>query len=110
MTPGRTDRQRRERLRSDALPLIQDRPNKVKWWAVRVTVCRAQGKRPLDLENTLKPILDAFSVRQVKRDKSRYPAAGLYEDDSIDHVRIVQVEGDRGPADETLIEIFACVA
>ncbi|HWO89740.1 MAG TPA: hypothetical protein VNL98_11385 [Gemmatimonadales bacterium] len=110
MTPGRTDLQRRERLRSDALPLIQARPKKVEWWAVRVTIRRALGKRPLDIENTLKPILDAFCARQVRRDKSRYPAAGLYEDDSIDHVRVIQVEGHRGPSDETQIQILACVA
>jgi hypothetical protein len=109
MTPGRTDRERRERLRSEAVACLRPVPGRVRWWAVRVTVSRAEGKRPLDIENVLKPVLDAFCARQVKRDKSQFPQAALYPDDSIDHVRVLQVEGQRSTADETLIEVFACV-
>jgi len=61
---------------------------------------------PLDLDNVVKRIIDAFSSSQLARDGSPYAELGLYPDDTSDHVRFPQILGGRGAADCARIEIF----
>ncbi|OMC14951.1 hypothetical protein [Mycobacterium sp. SP-6446] len=107
MQPGKTDRERRDNYRNAALGKIQPVPDNALWWAFRIVVRKAG--RPLDVDNVAKTIIDAFCSRQIARDGSPYMHLGLYPDDTFDHVRILQVVGERGAADCTKIEVFACV-
>ena len=69
-----------------------------------------RGRRPFDIENVPKPIIDAFCARQIKRDKSEFGRVALYPDDSIDSVRLVHLSGERSEKeDATTIEIFAFI-
>jgi hypothetical protein len=108
MRPGHTDREHREALRERAVPNLGPVPASTQWWAVRIVVSKAGG-RPFDIENVPKPILDAFCVRQIHKDRSTWSRAGLFEDDSIDHVRILQVFGERGDTDKTRIQIYSFI-
>jgi hypothetical protein len=78
---------------------------KVEWWAFRIFV-RKVGYRQFDIENVPKLIIDAFCQKQITRDGSVYKKIGLYKDDTIDYVRIVQVGGERSAEDSTMVEIF----
>lgn len=106
MRPGKTDRERRENYRNAACGKIHSTP--ALWWAFRITVRKAG--RPLDVDNIAKTIIDSFCASQIARDGSAFTQLGLYPDDTFDHVRVLQVIGNRSDtADSTLIEIFACV-
>jgi hypothetical protein len=106
-SPGKTDRDHRERLRRLAAPHVKPAPNSVAWWAARIHVCKA-GRRPFDIENVAKPILDAFSETQVRKDRSAFPHLALYHDDAIDYVRILVLSGERTTSDEsTHIQLYA---
>jgi hypothetical protein len=76
--------------------------------AFRIAV--QEAGRPLDVDNVAKTIIDAFCSWQIARDRSPHTQLGLYPDDTFDHVRLLQVVGERGAADCTKIEIFACVS
>lgn len=106
MTPGRTDRERRENYRNAALGKVQPIPENPLWWAFRITVEKAG--RALDLDNVPKTIIDAFCTWQIVKDGSPHTELGLYPKDDFDYVRVVQVTGGRGVADRTKIEIFGC--
>jgi Holliday junction resolvase RusA-like endonuclease len=108
MRPGRTDRERRENYRNAAAGVIKAAPAKVLWWAFRITVNKAG--RPLDVDNIAKTIIDSFCASQILRDSSSFTHLGLYPDDTFDHVRVLQVIGNRSTTtDSTWIEVFACV-
>lgn len=109
MQPGRTDRDRRENYRRAATdaPLLAEPPAKPLWWAFRIGVRKAG--RSLDVDNVAKTIIDAFCAWQIARDQSSYSHLGLYPNDTFDHVRVLQVVGERGSVDSTHIEIFACL-
>lgn len=108
MRPGKTDRERREKYRDAAAGVIQTAPENVLWWAFRITVSKAG--RSLDIDNIAKTIIDSFCARQIARDSSSFTHLGLYPDDTLDHVRVLQVIGNRSTiADSTCIELFACV-
>lgn len=104
--PGHTDREKRERIRESAAAALTTVPLEVKQWGVRVLVRKA-GRRRFDIENVPKLIVDAFCKRQIAADSSRYPYLALYEDDTIDHVVVLQVAGERvlGP-ESTVVEVF----
>ncbi len=109
MRPGKTDLERRERLRTAASEHIASIPAHVSWWAFRISVRKA-GRRPFDVENVPKPVIDAFCGRQIRRDKSTFGQLALYPDDSVDHVRFIQLIGERSQTgDSTTIEVFAFV-
>jgi hypothetical protein len=77
-----------------------------RWWALRIYV-KKSGNRPFDIENVPKLIVDAFSRKQIQDDKSEYKYLGLYDDDTIDYVRIIEVGGERtSNVDSTMVEIF----
>lgn len=106
--PGKTDRERRENYRKAAVGVIQVTPASVLWWAFRIKVNKTG--RPVDVDNIAKTIIDSFCARQIARDSSPFSDLGLYPDDTFDHVRVLQVIGNRSTtAGSTLIEVFACV-
>jgi hypothetical protein len=107
-TVGKTDLDRREKYRAAALGSLLPLPTNTLWWAFRITV--AKTGRQLDLDNVPKTIIDAFCARQIIKDGSQHTELGLYTDDSLDHIRIVQLVGAPSDADGTRIEIFACTA
>ena len=108
MRPGKRDKDRREQLRRAAAGVIGTPPETVRWWAFRISV-RKGKRRPFDVENVAKPIIDAFCARQIREDESEFGGLGLYPDDSLDSVRIVHLYGERGDDDATTIEIFAFI-
>jgi hypothetical protein len=61
------------------------------------------------VDNVAKLIIDAFFTRQITDDKSALTQVGLDDDDTLKHVRVLQVVGEPGPADRTKIEVFACI-
>ena len=108
MRAGKTDRERRENYRNAAAGSLSTIPTNTLWWAFRITVQKAG--RPLDVDNIAKTIIDSFCTSQIKRDGSPFSHLGLYPDDTFDHVRVLQVIGNRSTtADSTLIEVFACI-
>jgi len=76
-------------------------------WGFIIEVRKA-GRRPFDIENVPKLIVDAFCVKQMdeNHDKSNHKELGLYSDDTIDHVQFLTVLGDRGEKDETRVRVF----
>ena len=92
-TFGDKDRDKRENIRRNALKNFQKKPYRCKWYGFRIKVERSMFKRPLDIENIPKLIIDAFSSEQIDRDKSRYPRMKLYPDDTLEHIRVIQIEG-----------------
>jgi Holliday junction resolvase RusA-like endonuclease len=105
---GHTDKDKRERIRARA---AKDFPHElpiVKWWAFRINIKKTTNRR-FDIENVLKPLIDAFCKRQILEDKSQCAELGLYDDDTIDFVRIIEVGGSRSrEKDTTEVEIFGC--
>lgn len=103
--PGHTDREKREQIRAAASRGFPQSIPEVRWWAFRILVQKT-GNRPFDIENVPKLVIDAFSKRQIKLDNSAYGKVGLYDDDTIDYVRFIQIGGERGPRDSMIVEIF----
>jgi hypothetical protein len=106
MRPVQTDKEKRERIRLAANHNFPINIPKVEWWAFRILV-EKQGRRKFDIENVPKLIIDAFCRKQISLDGSAHKEMGLYEDDTIDFVRIIQIGGERSTIeDATMIEIF----
>jgi hypothetical protein len=109
--PGRTDRERRDNYRKAAVSKLSPLPAAPLWWAFRIGVEKVG--RALDVDNVAKTIIDSFCTWQINRDvRDGSPPAGelgLFPDDTIDHVRVLQVDGARGTANRTQVEIFACM-
>ena len=105
--PGHTDKEKRERIRIRAAEGFPAQLPNAKWWAFRIYL-RKSGKRPFDIENVPKLIVDAFCEEQIRKDGSRHASLGLYPDDTIDHVRLIEIGGERtADEDSTRVEIFA---
>jgi len=105
---GQTDKDKRERIRAKAAEDFPDEIPNFKKWAFRIFV-KKTGNRPFDIENVPKLIVDAFCIRQIKKDESPYIKLGLFQDDTIDFVKIVEVGGIRSKdKDVTTVEIFGC--
>ena len=107
MREGHTDREKRERIRAIAAQALTSPLPVAKRWAIRIHVWK-RGSRPFDIENVAKPIIDAFCLGQIQRDGSPHTRLGLYPDDRIDYVSMLQVAGERTDgADRTAVELFA---
>jgi len=105
---GQTDKDKRERIRVKAAEDFPDNIPSVKWWAFRIFV-KKSGNRRFDIENVPKLIVDAFCRRQIQEDGSQYTKLGLFRDDTIDFVRVIEVGGIRSQAENTTkVEIFGC--
>ena len=110
MRKGHRDKEKREYIRKQALGSFPGNAAYVqgKKWAFRIHV-KKSGKRRFDVENVPKLIVDAFCNERIKKDKSNYVKVGLYEDDTVDHVELIQVSGERvneKGEEETGVEIF----
>ena len=108
--PGKTDLVRREHYRAAASGKFSRVPGTVLWWAFRISVVKAG--RPLDVDNVAKTIIDSFSASQINRDGSLHTDLILYQDDTFNEVRVLQVVGEpsNNGQDSTTIEVFACIA
>jgi hypothetical protein len=105
---GQTDKDKRERIRAKAAGDFSDNIPSVKSWAFRIFT-KKSGNRRFDIENVPKLIVDAFCIRQIEEDESQYTKLGLFKDDTIDFVRIIEVGGMRSQdKDTTKVEIFGC--
>jgi hypothetical protein len=103
------DFENRELIRKAALDGMPLPIPTVKYWGFRIDVRKcSKPMREFDIENVPKLIVDAFCRKQfTKWDRmSQYKHAGLYENDTIDTVRLLEVKGERidGP-DITFVEI-----
>ncbi|HUT31212.1 MAG TPA: hypothetical protein VMX13_15560 [Sedimentisphaerales bacterium] len=105
------DPEKRERIRAAAqlcLPPIHIDPNRYEWWAFRIKVNRC-GQGQFDIDNVPKNFIDAFCGERIQKDGSQHATLALFQDDTIDHVKYLEVYGDRvaNRADErTQVEIF----
>jgi len=113
--PGHTDREKREEIRqvaSRARPLQPITREQCQWWAFRIKVCKSGNVR-FDIENVPKLFIDAFCGAQINNDMSTHTELAFYEDDTIDHVKYLEIYGDRvqDKSDErTQVEIFGRIA
>ena len=109
--PGKTDRERRDNYRAAAQGKVGAIPDSPLWWAFRIGVCKTG--RALDVDNVAKTIIDAFCAWQISKDMREgsppAPGMGLYPNDTIADVRVLQVVGIPSDTDNTHIEIFACM-
>lgn len=111
MREGYRDRDKRELIRETAAASFPQFLPEVKWWAFRIIVNK-KGRRAFDIENVPKLVIDAFCSKQIEKDGSedRFRQLGLYADDTVDHVRLMQVFGERAEtSDRTHVEIFGYV-
>jgi hypothetical protein len=92
MTPGKTDREKREKYRAAAADAGIRPVSNPLWWAFRITVEKSGGRK-FDVDSVAKLIIDAFCEGMIKHDHSAYPQTQLYADDNVDHVRFLQVIG-----------------
>jgi hypothetical protein len=102
------DRDKRKRIRDEASKQFPTSIPLGRWWAFRIYV-KKSGKRPFDIENVPKLIVDAFSRRQIKDDKQlEYEnLLGLFDDDTIEQVRMIQMSGERTMNENSMrVEIF----
>lgn len=104
---GQTDRDKRDRIRTQAAKgFPQKIPPNINCWAFRIFV-KKSGKRSFDIENVPKLIVDAFCKKQIKDDGSQYTKLGLFDDDTIDYVGVIEVGGLRSKDENTTkVEIF----
>jgi hypothetical protein len=104
-TWGGFDREKRERIRAAVIEQWSESVPAARWWALRLYARKAGAK--WDIENIPKLVVDAFSAEQLAKDSSSYPQLGLYQCDTIECVRMVQVAGEPcAGGDSTLIEIY----
>ncbi len=103
------DFENRELIRKAALDGFPSAIPAVKFWGFRIDVRKcSKPMKEFDIENVPKLIVDAFCKKQFKTfDRmSQYKNVALYENDTIDTVRLLEVRGERvhGP-DVTFVEV-----
>jgi len=94
LTWGDNYKDKRDFIRRNALEEFPKYTKNYEWYAFLIKVRRNKLARPLDIENVPKLIIDAFSRRQIRLDKSVYPQVGIYDEDSLKYVRVLHVEGE----------------
>ena len=105
-TWGSSDLLKREAIRHAVAARFPDTVPEAQWWAFRL-YARKSGSHGFDVESVPKLIVDSFARSQIVRDSSKFHKLALYDDDKVDHVRIVQVAGEPSTSDDsTRIEIF----
>ena len=105
-TWGDKDRDKRENIRKYVSKGFPDKPLRYKWYGFRIEVERSTLRRPLDIENVPKLVIDAFSDWQISKDKSRYSQLGLYPDDTFENVRAVYIDGVFSDSDTEKTEVW----
>lgn len=107
-TWGQDYRSKRERIPAFAFENFPKDIPQVKWWAFRIYVRKSlSGNKRFDIENIPKLIVDSFSKWQIQEEVSHYTGLGLFEDDTIESVRMIEVRGEpvSGP-NTTRVDIF----
>ena len=104
------DKQKRENIRRELVREFPDADNipMARWWAFRIFA--EKSGRPWDVDNIPKLVVDALCGKRLREDNSEFQHMNLYEDDTIEFVRMVQVAGEQSKhQDRTVIEVFgAC--
>jgi len=107
LTWGDKDPEKREYIRSQAKEGFPVAIPDLAWWAFRIYVKKNRRARKFDVDNVVKLIVDAFCRDEIQRDQSQYPELCLYEKDTIDVIRVIEVGGERTEdIDHTEVEIF----
>jgi hypothetical protein len=105
VTWGADDRNKREAIRKTAAERFPSPPPPAGPWAFRIT---ARKRSTFDIDNIPKLVVDAFCGSQIAKDGSEFHQLILYPEDTVEHVGMVQVRGERCfDRDSTLIEIFS---
>lgn len=91
---------------------IHDARSLAKWWAFRIYFhIKPRGIQAHDIENAAKIVVDAFNKKALDADQSRFKKSlALFEDDSIEYVRVIEIGGQPDQYSKTIVEIFYCVA
>jgi len=104
---SKEDKDKREQIRQE---VAKDFPQSIpdaQWWAFRIYAEKKIGGQEFDVDNVPKLIIDALCKDQIKRDNSQFRYLALYEDDTIAHIRLVQVGGEMtNEESSTTVEIF----
>ena len=109
MRPGSTDKEKREVIRGFASLSFPAEIPQAKWWAFRI-IDQKGGTRAFDIENVPKLIIDSFCKKQIAKDGSAYLKLGLFPDDTIDFVRMMQVAGTRiAHQEKTIVGVYGFV-
>ncbi|WP_126601588.1 hypothetical protein [Dictyobacter aurantiacus] len=115
-TSASKTKSRREAIRAAAATKISEEKIRntrslAMWWAFRIYFhIKPRGSRPHDIENAAKLVVDAFSKKMLEADQSNFKDhLALFEDDSIEHVRIIEIGGQPDQHPKTIVEIFYCL-
>ncbi len=123
-TYGDDDLKRREQIRELVLEDFPTNIPKYKWFAFRIKAIKSGNS--IDIDNVPKIIIDSFSEEQINRDRARrieneqqntefindlydkFNTIALYDDDTIEFVRMVQAYGEmiENGESSTVVEIF----
>jgi len=101
------DRDRRENIRRELVGVFPDTDNipRPRWWAFRIFA--EKGGCRWDVDNLPKLVVDALSREQLREDNSEFQHMALYENDTVEFVRMVQVAGEKSERqDRMVIEVF----
>jgi len=106
------DKERREEIRQKACGNNLVPRNRS--YAFRISIYIYPHRKPcLDIENTVKLILDSFSKKIVNQDNSEYPDCWFYEDDCYPNVKVIEVgaagEVDSEYNEKMVVEVFECL-
>ncbi len=102
---GNGDKDKREYVRAIANNNFPGHVPLNVYWEFRIFVEKA-GNIDFDIDNVPKVIVDAFCQWQIQKDDSQYQRIALFEKDTIDFVRVIEVGGERGANNMTKVEIF----
>lgn len=112
-TSAGNTKSRRETVRGAAAEKIsqekiRDARHAARWWAFRIYLhVKPRGTQPFDIENAAKPVVDAFSRKTLEADQSpSKDHLALFEDDSIEYVRVIEIGGQPDNYNKTIVEIF----
>ena len=76
-------------------------------WGFKIYFTKNKNsKHRCDVDNIPKLILDSFSKKSIDKDNFKVKEAGLYEDDSLEYVKFIEVYGDLGKEDKVLVEVY----
>jgi len=96
----------REQIREYAINHIS-RPSPTLGKTFHFVLCGLKnGKRSIDVENMSKLVIDAFCIKQIIADNSKYTEAGLYPDDNINFVTSNFGIAFPSDKDEMAVKIF----
>ena len=107
-TWGNNDKEKREIIRQSAYSEIPKGLSTEDYvWGFKIYFTKNKNsKHRCDVDNIPKLILDSFSKKSIDKDNFKVKEAGLYEDDSLEYVKFIEVYGDLGKEDKVLVEVY----